>query len=278
MVGAVFQADELQRGHHVITALLRVELGQQERKFDVLERGENRDQVERLENVADVRIAPVGRLFVIEPENVLPQNQQLACSRAIDGRDHVQQRGLPRAGRPHEREKFATGNLDGDIVQRFHLEGIAFEHLADISGLDDPGLSSDISCNSSAHDCPLILILFPSFKSCGPEVITSSPPFKPCTRRPPLRCEITRTCRIRAFPLKAMKTTFPCGPPSAWLANCDVTSSPLSAVRSRMVPVTGALIRVASSSDLAYASWPSAWIIAPFARAISSARGPILAS
>src|SRR5439155_519830 len=103
---------------------------------------------------------------------------------------------------------FATGNLDGDIVQRFHLEGIAFEHLADISRLDDPGLSSDISCSSSAHDCPLILILFPSFKSCGPEVITSSPPFKPCTRRPPLRCEIIRTWRISAFPLKAMKTTF----------------------------------------------------------------------
>src|SRR5205823_4244780 len=71
MVGAVFQADELQRGHHVITALLRVELGQQQRKFHVLKGGEYRDQVERLENVADVRIAPVGRLFVIEPENVL---------------------------------------------------------------------------------------------------------------------------------------------------------------------------------------------------------------
>src|SRR5947199_1689550 len=208
MVGAVFQVDELQRGHHVITALLRVELGQQQRKFHVLKGGEYRDQVERLENVADVRIAPVGRLFVIEPENVLPQNQQLACSRAIDGRDHVQQRGLPRAGRPHEREKFATGNLDGDVVEGFHLEGIAFEHLADISGLDDPGLSSDISCNSSAHDCPLILILFPSFISLGTEWITSSPPFKSCTWRDTLCIEIYSTCRIRAFPLKAMKTTF----------------------------------------------------------------------
>src|SRR5438876_9345186 len=208
MICSVFESHEFAGSQYVITALLRVELGQQDRTFAVLARGENRDQVERLETVADVCIAPVCRLFVIEPENVLPQNQQLACSRAIDGRDHVQQRGLPRAGRPHEREKFATGNLDGDIVQRFHLEGIAFEHLADISRLDDPGLSSDLSCSSSAHDCPLILILFPSFKSCGPEVITSSPPFKPCTRRPPLCWEITRTCRIRAFPLKAMKTTF----------------------------------------------------------------------
>src|SRR5438094_10537073 len=208
MICSVFESHEFQGSHYMITALLRVELGQQKRSFHVLKGGEYRDQVERLENVADVRIAPVGRLFVIEPENVLPQNQQLACSRAIDGRDHVQQRGLPRAGRPHEREKFAAGNLNRDIVEGFDLEGIAFEHLADISCLDHPGLSSDINCNSSAHDCPLILILFPSFKSCGPEVITSSPPFKPCTRRPPLRCEITRTWRISAFPLKAMKTTF----------------------------------------------------------------------
>src|SRR5881275_256662 len=55
----------------MVTAVLRIEFGQQQRKFHVLKGGEYRDQVERLENVADVRIAPVGRLFVIEPENVL---------------------------------------------------------------------------------------------------------------------------------------------------------------------------------------------------------------
>src|SRR5207253_6516252 len=88
MVGAVFQADELQRGHHVITALLRVELGQQQRKFHVLKGGEYRDQVERLENVADVRIAPVGRLFVIEPENVLPQRSEEHTSE-LQSRGHL---------------------------------------------------------------------------------------------------------------------------------------------------------------------------------------------
>ena len=76
----------------------------------------------------------------------------------------------------------------------------------------------------------------------------------------------------------ASATTSPCGPPSAWLANCEVTSSPFSAVRSRIVPVTGARITVASSSDFAYASWPSPGSSIALARAISSARGPIFES
>src|SRR5438132_7879792 len=127
MICSVFESHEFQGSHYMITALLRVELGQQERKFDVLERGEYRDQVERLENVADVRIAPVGRLFVIKAENVLAKHQQLAFGRAVDGGNHVQQCSLPGAGRPHEREKFPTGNLDGHIVKRFSTESTPFD-------------------------------------------------------------------------------------------------------------------------------------------------------
>src|SRR5438128_10877912 len=134
----------------MVTALLRIEFGQQQRKVHVLKGGEYMDQVERLENVDDVLVAPVGRLFVIKAENVLGKHQQLAFGRAVDGGNHVQQCSLPGAGRPHEREKFPTGNLDGDIVQRFHLESIAFEHLADISGLDYPALGSDIRSISSS--------------------------------------------------------------------------------------------------------------------------------
>src|SRR2546426_3698302 len=77
----------------MVTALLRIEFGQQQRKFHVLKGGEYRDQVERLENVADVRVAPVGRLFVIKAENVLAKHQQLAFGRAVDGGNHVQARG-----------------------------------------------------------------------------------------------------------------------------------------------------------------------------------------
>ena len=43
----------------------------------------------------------------------------------------------------------------------------------------------------------------------------------------------------------------PCGPPSAPLANCDVINSPFSALRSRIVPLTGARTWVASSCDFA---------------------------
>src|SRR5215469_10821041 len=175
----------------MITALLRVELGQQQRKFDVFERSEHRDQVESLEDVADVLIAPARRLSIVESENIFVQNQQLARRRAVDSGNHIQQSCLAGAGRPHKREELAARNFDGNVVEGFHLEGIAFKDFADVARLNDSGLSSDVGSSSSAHDCPLIFILFPSFKSGGPPVMTSSPPFKPCTTRPPLRCDMT---------------------------------------------------------------------------------------
>src|SRR5438132_13619471 len=111
----------------MVTALLRIEFGQQQRKFHVLKGGEYRNQVERLENVADVRVAPVGRLFVIKAENVLAKHQQLAFGRAVDGGNNVRQCSLPGAGGPHERAKFPPGNLDGHIVKRFSTESTPFD-------------------------------------------------------------------------------------------------------------------------------------------------------
>ena len=39
--------------------------------------------------------------------------------------------------------------------------------LADVARLHDFGLGCDICSGHCAHDCPLILILSPSFKFCG---------------------------------------------------------------------------------------------------------------
>src|SRR5919109_4664473 len=179
MIGPVFESDELQRSHHVIPALLRVEPGQQQRELDILKRREHRNQIKCLKNVADMLIAPARRLRIIEAENIFTEHQQFASRRPVDGGDHIQQSRLSGAGWPHKREELAARNLYGDIFERFHFEGIALENLADVACLNNFGLRSDVSSSSSAHDCPLIFILFPSFKSCGPEVMTSSPPFNP---------------------------------------------------------------------------------------------------
>src|SRR6195256_2061326 len=94
------------------------------------------------------------------------------------------------------------------MVERLYFEGIALEDFADIASLNDFCLGGDIIDSSSAHDCPLILIFCPSFRSAGPAVTTSSPPFKPWSKTPPLRCAVTCTGLSSILPLKTMKTTF----------------------------------------------------------------------
>ncbi len=43
------------------------------------------------ENVADVSVAPAGRLRIAEAKDILPQDQQLARGRLVDGRNHIEQ-------------------------------------------------------------------------------------------------------------------------------------------------------------------------------------------
>src|SRR5271168_4052954 len=210
MVNPFLKAHEFQRGHNVVAPLLLVEPGQQQRQLHVLKRGQHRDQVECLKNVADVFVAPVCRLRIVKLENILILNQQLPGSRPVNGRDHVQQRSLAGPRRSHQRQKFAGRDVDRDIVQRLHFERLATENLADIASLNNLGSRSDLVFGNCAHsyDCPLILIESPSFKSCGPLLITLSPPTSPSTRKPSLRWLNTRTSRMRALPSKARKTTF----------------------------------------------------------------------
>src|SRR6185369_17534276 len=113
MADAFFQANQFQRCHHVVTPLLSGELGEQKRQFDILEGGQHGYQVESLEDVADVLVAPARRLSVAEAKDVLAQYQQLATGWPVDGSNHVQQRGLARARRPHEGEELTTADLDG---------------------------------------------------------------------------------------------------------------------------------------------------------------------
>ena len=63
---AIAQADQFQSGFGVLHTLFLVELGQLQRQLDIFERGQNRDQVERLKNEANVVVAPVRNLLVIQ--------------------------------------------------------------------------------------------------------------------------------------------------------------------------------------------------------------------
>src|SRR3982074_248521 len=208
MVDAIFESHQLQRGHDMLAALLRIQLGQQQGQLHVFKGSQNRNQVKRLKHIPDVFVAPAGGLRVVEAEDVLSLYQQFTLGRPVDGRNHVQQGGLTRAGRTHERHELAGGNIDRNVIECFYLEGIPLENLADAANLNHSRSGGHIGFSDCAHDCPLILIFCPSFRSAGPAVTTSSPPFKPWSKTPPLRCAVTCTGLSSTLPLKTMKTTF----------------------------------------------------------------------
>ncbi len=97
MIDAILKPDEFERGHHVIAALLRRHLRQQQRQLDVLKRREHRDQIEGLKNIPDVSIAPFGGLPIVQAKNIFAHDQQLAGAGTVNGCDHIEQGRLPRS-------------------------------------------------------------------------------------------------------------------------------------------------------------------------------------
>src|SRR5579871_842980 len=137
MAYAILEADQFERGHDVVAALLRGEFGQQQRQLDVFESRKHRNQVERLKDVADVLIPPARDLPVVETENILSLHQEFARRWTVDRRDHIQQRCLPGARRSHQRKELALRDVDGYVIQRRDLKGIALENLAYTVHLND---------------------------------------------------------------------------------------------------------------------------------------------
>src|ERR1700704_5594697 len=62
MVHTVFEIHKFQGGHYVFATLLGIELSEEQGEFHVFESGEHGDQIERLENISDMLVAPMGRL------------------------------------------------------------------------------------------------------------------------------------------------------------------------------------------------------------------------
>src|SRR5581483_381328 len=150
-----------------------------------------RNQIEGLKDVADVLVAPACNLGVAEAEDILSLHQQFAGSGPINRGDHVEQRRLARSGRPHQCQELSLGDVNGDIIERGDLKRVTLENLAHTSDLNNFRSGGDIGLRNCAHDCPLILILSPSFNVAGAVVITSSPPTSPSTSAPSARRPVT---------------------------------------------------------------------------------------
>ena len=95
-----------------------LEAPRRQRRLDVLDRGQRRDQVELLEDEPE-RVAPQAReLAVAHRHEVLALELDAPARRAVERAEQLQQRRLARAGRPGDDEELAVANLEVDAVDR----------------------------------------------------------------------------------------------------------------------------------------------------------------
>ena len=107
-----------------------------QRQHHVLDRGERGDEVEALEDVADVPAPQVRAAAGVERRQVLPVDEHPARARLLERPGQVQQRGLPAAGRPHHRDELTGRDRQRDARHRAHLGGAATEALHDVDELE----------------------------------------------------------------------------------------------------------------------------------------------
>src|SRR6266850_1590206 len=136
VLGTIGKPHDLQGNRDILLALRRGELGQQQRQFDIALRAQHRHQVVELEHEADVVRAPVCELAAGKLVNAAAADADLARARLIETADQIEQRGLARAGRTHQRDEVALGNIQSESVQDLDFLLAALVNLADAADLD----------------------------------------------------------------------------------------------------------------------------------------------
>ena len=128
------------RGQRSFPPLLLRKVAQQQRQLDVLNRIQHRNQVVELEDESDVPAAPLGQLAFRQRCEVSSGHNHLARRRAVDAGDQVQQRGLARARRPHQRQELALRHFEAQAVEHRDLLAIAVIDLAYVLHTDGASL------------------------------------------------------------------------------------------------------------------------------------------
>src|SRR6185437_11751541 len=114
--------------------LLRRQPGQLGGQQDVVQHGHVVEQVEELEDHADVPAPEAGQAGLAELVHPLPRHQDLAAGGTVEAGDEVEQRGLAAPGRAHHRERLAGRHRQADVV---HGGGsvlvVTFGHIGELN-------------------------------------------------------------------------------------------------------------------------------------------------
>ncbi len=98
--------------------LVRLLARDREREEDVLLRGEHRQEVEELEDEADVLAPELRQVVVAERRDLGSGDRHGAARRLVEPGEGVHERRLARAGRAHDGDELARLDVERDAAQR----------------------------------------------------------------------------------------------------------------------------------------------------------------
>ena len=132
VVGAVAEADGLERRAGAPCRSRRLERAAavvEQRQLDVVERARARQQVEALEDEADLLVADARQIVARQPRHVAPSRTYWPLDRTVEAPEDVHERGLAGAGRSRDGHELAGLDVERHAAKR-----------ADLDFTDDVGL------------------------------------------------------------------------------------------------------------------------------------------
>src|SRR5690606_4062568 len=128
----------LERLEHALLALLLVESGPvRQRQLDVLEHREVADQIERLGDEADLAVANLRALRMVELLDRRAVQPVAAAARRIEQPEDRQKRGLAASRRAFDRHVVAFLDVEVHARERVRLDLVRIEDLRKILELDE---------------------------------------------------------------------------------------------------------------------------------------------
>ena len=137
MPRAVPHADLLERLLNPLFAFRPAHAAIGEREFDVFEDRQVADEIEALEDEADLAIADAGALGEAEVGHRLAVERVTPCGGRIKQTEDGQQRGLAAARRPGNTDEFAPADFQRDFGQGVSFDFIGQEDLLDGIEVDE---------------------------------------------------------------------------------------------------------------------------------------------
>jgi hypothetical protein len=118
--GAMREADAAQHFLDAIADLRFRPLRERQRKGDVLEHGQRRDEIEELEDEPDRRAPQPREPRLIERRRLRIAEKHAPARRPIDGADQIEQRRLAASGRAHQHREIARRDVERNVIEHMH--------------------------------------------------------------------------------------------------------------------------------------------------------------